>query len=119
METQKGIQAKFSDRAENLCGQTNLGELSWILKHSKIVCCNDSGGMHLATAMGVPVVAIFGMTDPQKTGPLGWASVVAAEGVKVSRAIPRESEEAVRALRSVKPERVYSALVELLAKVKR
>lgn len=99
----------------NLCGKTKLGELAFVLSKCRAVCSNDSGGMHLATAMGAPVVAVFGITDPGKTGPLGRSAIVAAEGVKASRAVPRESEEATRALRSVKPERVYGELRKLIA----
>lgn len=98
----------------NLCGKTKLGELAWILSKCRAVISNDSGGMHLSTAMGAPVVAIFGITDPEKTGPLGASKVVAAEGVRHARAIPRESEEATKALNSVKPDKVLKALKELL-----
>ena len=101
--------------AVNLAGKTKLFELASLIARSRGVCCNDSGGMHLATALGVPVVAIFGITDPSKTGPLGRSRVVAAKGVKVSRAIPRESPEATRALASIMPEQVAAALEELLA----
>ena len=101
--------------AVDLAGKTKLFELAALMARSKGVCCNDSGGMHLATALGVPVVAVFGITDPSKTGPLGRSRVVAASGVKVSRAIPRESAEATRALASVLPEQVAAALQELLA----
>jgi ADP-heptose:LPS heptosyltransferase len=71
--------------------------------------------MHLATAVGTPVVAVFGLTDPAKTGPLGRSRVVAADGVKVSRSIPRESKAATHALASVLPDRVFTALRELIA----
>lgn len=106
------LQAKVP--VKNLCGKTKLGELAWLLSKCCCVISNDSGGMHLATAMGAPVVAIFGITDPEKTGPLGASKVVAAEGVRHARAIPRESEEATTALKSVKPQRVLEALKELL-----
>ena len=55
---------------ENLCGKTNLIELSEILKSSKCLLCNDSGAMHLANALGVPVFAVFSSTSPEKTGPV-------------------------------------------------
>jgi heptosyltransferase-2 len=100
----------FPDAVLNLCGKTKLPELAGLLSRCRAVCCNDSGGMHLATAVGAPVIAVFGLTDPAKTGPLGRSAVVAAEGVKVSRSIPRESEAAIRALASVSPERVFDAL---------
>lgn len=110
-----GLLAAFPGRAENLCGRTDLATLCAILARVRAVCCNDSGGMHLATALGTPVVAIFGLTDPRKTGPLGRSLVVAAEGVEVSRSIARESEAAERALASIAPSRVASALREMLA----
>ena len=56
--------------SSNLCGKTNLVELSEIIKKSKCLFCNDSGAMHLANAIGLPVFAIFGSTSPQKTGPV-------------------------------------------------
>ena len=103
-----GVSKRFPDAVLNLCGKTGLPELAGLLSRCRAVCCNDSGGMHLATAVGAPVVAVFGLTDPGKTGPLGRSAVVAAEGVKVSRAIPRESEAATRALASVLPDRVFA-----------
>lgn len=111
----EAVAAGKAGAVTNLCGKTRLGELAFVLSKCRAVCSNDSGGMHLATAMGAPVVAVFGLTDPAKTGPLGRSAVVAAEGVKVSRAIPRESAAATRALLSVKPERVFKALQEVLA----
>ena len=55
---------------ENLCGKTNLIELYEILKSSRCLFCNDSGSMHLANALGVPVFAVFSSTSPEKTGPV-------------------------------------------------
>ena len=105
-----GVSKRFPDAVLNLCGKTGLPQLAGLLSRCRVVCCNDSGGMHLATAVGAPVVAVFGLTDPGKTGPLGRSAVVAAEGVKASRSIPRESEAATRALASVSPDRVFDAL---------
>ncbi len=101
-------------KAQDISGKTKLPELAAIMSKARLVCCNDSGGMHLATAMGVPVVAIFGITDPKKTGPLGTSRVVAADGVKVSRAIPRTSPVATKALRSITPQRVASSILDVL-----
>ena len=71
--------------------------------------------MHLASALGVPVVAVFGVTDPEKTGPVGpRAVVVRAEGVKAARAVRRDDPAAVSALLSVPAARVADALLGLL-----
>ena len=110
-----GVATRCPDAVLHLCGKTKLPELAGLLSRCRVVCCNDSGGMHLATAVGAPVVAVFGLTDPGKTGPLGHSRVVAAEGVKVSRAIPRESEAATRALASIPPDRVFAALQGILS----
>ncbi|MFL2911896.1 MAG: glycosyltransferase family 9 protein [Opitutales bacterium] len=55
---------------ENLSGKTNLDDLCKRLYDSKLLICNDSGAMHLANALGVPIVVIFGPTDPSVTGPI-------------------------------------------------
>ena len=108
------VAAGIGAEARNLAGQTRLPALAALLSQCAAVCCNDSGGMHLATAVDVPVVAVFGLTDPARTGPLGRARVIAPPGVRVSRAIPRHSPEAARALASITPERVAAALIEVL-----
>lgn len=102
--------------AINLAGRTNLAELAAALARCDVVICNDSGGMHLAAAMGVPVVAVFGITDPQKTGPLGLGHrIVGAEGVRQARDIPRRSAEAQRVLATIRVERVIEAAASVLA----
>jgi len=55
----------------NLAGKTDLGTLAELLRRSKVLLTNDSGPMHLAALLGVPVVALFGPTDPRLTGPFG------------------------------------------------
>ena len=61
-----------SNRVINLCGKTDLKELTAVIAGAKAVISNDSGPMHIAAALGKPVIAIFGPTDPAKTGPYGW-----------------------------------------------
>ena len=101
--------------ALNLAGRTALPELAGLLAGCRAVVSNDSGGMHLAAAAGTPVVAVFGVTDPEVTGPIGRAHrVVAAPGFVRSRAIPRQSREAERALQAVTVEDVYAAALAAL-----
>jgi heptosyltransferase-2 len=53
----------------NLCGQTSLRELMALLKPCRVLLTNDSGPMHVAAALGTPVVVPFGSTSPELTGP--------------------------------------------------
>jgi heptosyltransferase-2 len=53
----------------NLAGATSLGELCAGLKLCRVLLTNDSGPMHVAAALGTPVVALFGSTSPELTGP--------------------------------------------------
>ena len=52
-------------------GRTGLGDLLALLQRSGVLLTNDSGPMHLAAAVNVPTVALFGPTDPALTGPYG------------------------------------------------
>lgn len=111
-ETAKSI----GPAAENRAGKTSLAGFASELAGCSCVLCNDSGGMHLASASGVPVVAVFGCTDPEKTGPIGPnAKIVQAEGVRASRKISRDDPVAVAALASIDPARLVSAWRELSA----
>ena len=53
----------------NLAGRTTLRELCALLRACRVVLTNDTGPMHLAAAVGTPVVALFGSTSPELTGP--------------------------------------------------
>jgi heptosyltransferase-2 len=55
----------------NLMGRTDLRQLAGVLARCSAFVSNDSGAMHLAAAVGVPVTAIFGPTDERVTSPLG------------------------------------------------
>jgi heptosyltransferase-2 len=58
-------------RTVNLIGRTDLGQLAGAISRCSAFVSNDSGAMHLAAALGVPVVAIFGPTDERVTSPVG------------------------------------------------
>ncbi len=64
------IAAALGDRCENRIGKTNLSELMTELRACHALLTNDTGTMHLAAYLGVPVAAVFGSTDPGLTGPL-------------------------------------------------
>ena len=76
--------------AENRVGQTLLEEFMSTLAAAKLVVCNDSGAMHVASALDVPTVAIFGSTEPLLTGPMGKRAAVLRHHVPCSPCFLRE-----------------------------
>ena len=58
-------------RCVNLCGATTLTEMVEWIRLSDLLITNDTGPMHVAAALGKPVVALFGPTEPRRTGPYG------------------------------------------------
>lgn len=58
------------ERVSNRAGKTSLLNFASELTTCKTIVCNDTGGMHLANMLGVPLVAVFGPTNPIRTGPI-------------------------------------------------
>lgn len=109
------VAAGIGPAARSLAGETSLADWAALLEACDLVVCNDSGGAHVAAALGRPEVVIFGMTDPTRTAPLGdRCRIIRAEG-PCSRDIAREDPEAIKKLASITPERVYQAALECLA----
>ncbi len=76
------ITGQASIRPVNLAGTTTLLQLGAILKRCNLLVTGDTGPMHMATAVGTPVVALFGAADPARTGPVGEGHrVIQAEGI--------------------------------------
>ena len=69
-------EAATRKRVLNLIGRTDLSELMGLLACCRVLICGDSGAMHLAAAIGVPVTAIFGPTDDRLTAPVGSHKVL-------------------------------------------
>ncbi len=65
------ISAHLGGRGCNLSGQTTPSELAAVVAKCDLLIGIDSGPMHVAAAMGTPVVGLFGPTDPSRTGPQG------------------------------------------------
>jgi heptosyltransferase-1 len=60
----------------NLTGMTSLREAVGIIQRAKLAIGPDTGLMHIAAAVGTPVISLFGATDPRRTGPFGFADLV-------------------------------------------
>lgn len=107
------IAASLGENCTNLIGQTTLEELIRELRKCTLLLTNDTGTMHLATLLGVPVVAIFGSTEPTLTGPLGRRSVVVRHQVECSPCFLRECPLDFRCMKAVTAEEVARAAVIL------
>jgi heptosyltransferase-2 len=101
--------------ARLLSGETTLGELVGVLSRLRLLLTNDSGPMHLASALGVGVVAVFGSTDWRETSPAAGRYRLVREPVYCSPCLLRECPIDHRCMRRVSVERVAGAALEMLA----
>lgn len=79
------IASKLEGRIHNLAGRTSLPELGGLLKQMDLMVTVDSGPMHMAAALGIPVVAVFGPTFPERTGPYGSSHRVIKQGERLDQ----------------------------------
>ena len=108
------IATACGDNARSFAGSTTMRDWTAMLALCDAAVCNDSGGMHLAAAVGRPLVAVFGRTDPSVTGPLGGRSVIVQAEGGGRRDIARDDASAIAALAAIPPGRVFEALQPLL-----
>ncbi|MBI5632103.1 MAG: lipopolysaccharide heptosyltransferase II, partial [Nitrospirae bacterium] len=99
----------------NLSGRTALRELMAIIAESDVLVTNDSGPMHIGYAVGTPLVAIFGSTSPEHTGPVGRTDIVVRKSIACSPCFEREcSKNSLACMDLVTAEEVYTALRKLV-----
>ncbi|MBL7139916.1 MAG: lipopolysaccharide heptosyltransferase I [Planctomycetes bacterium] len=99
----------------DLTNRTTLKELAAVLAEARVMLTNDSGPMHVAAAVGTPVVAIFGPTNPARTGPYGPGHRILAGRAACSPCYRRQclydrGNAAMLCLTNITPEAVYEQL---------
>jgi heptosyltransferase-2 len=102
----------------NLAGQTTLGEFIDLAAACRLFLTNDSGAMHVASALAVPTVTVFGATDDTTTGPTGPLARVVREHAECSPCLLRECPIDHRCMTRVPAQRVVEAATDLLAETK-
>jgi heptosyltransferase-2 len=113
IETQLRAHVADSRHVVNVAGKTTLMELCELMKFCKLLLTNDTGPMHLAAALGTPLVAIFGSTSAELTGPLGKQCVVVHENVECSPCFLRECPIDFRCMDRITADRVTDAVLKL------
>jgi heptosyltransferase-2 len=99
--------------ARNLAGGTTLREFIDLAAVCRLFLTNDSGAMHVASALGVPTVAVFGATDDVTTGPTGPLARVVREHAECSPCLLRECPIDHRCMTRVSAERVTATAFQL------
>jgi heptosyltransferase-2 len=97
----------------NLAGETSLREFIDLASVCRLFLTNDSGAMHIASALGVPTVAVFGATDDTTTGPTGAFARVVREHAECSPCLLRECPIDHRCMTAVTVERTAAVAREL------
>jgi heptosyltransferase-2 len=111
----EAIAAQLGVRARVLCGETTLAGLVAILSRLRLLLTNDSGPMHLAAALGTPLVAVFGSTDWTETAPFGERARVVRADTECAPCLLRDCPIDHRCMTRVGVDEVAAAALSLLA----
>lgn len=109
------IEASLDGPVHNLAGALSLPETGGWLQTMDLLISNDSGPVHMAAALGVPCVVVFGPTDPRRTGPFGERHQVVFSDVPCRPCFSRKCRyPSVRCMEGVMPDSVYAAASSVL-----
>jgi lipopolysaccharide heptosyltransferase I len=103
------IVALSKGNAISLADKTALKELIEVIRNARFMVSNDSGPMHIAAALGIPVFAIFGPTDPLRTGPYGEGHTVIREDIPCAPCFKRTCSD-IKCMNNLSAEKVYEII---------
>jgi ADP-heptose:LPS heptosyltransferase len=100
----------------DFAGKTTMKELIALLRRLRLFITNDSGPMHLAAAVGTPVIVLFGPTDPARTGPYGNGHTILRSGIPCSPCFSRRCRNIVtmECMTAIHPQQVIESATKLL-----
>ena len=104
-------------RCLNLCGATSLPEMVEWIRRCDLLVTNDTGPMHAAAALGKPLVALFGPTEPRRTGPYGQLDNVLRMDLPCSPCLKSvcHFERPEECLRALTPAQVLGKICQIIA----
>jgi len=114
-ETGEGLNSSYFTQPSllNLAGRTNVRELISLISECDLLVTNDSGPMHISYAVRTPVVAIFGSTSPEHTGPVGKREVVIKKPLGCAPCFERECKKRhLRCMEMITADEVFDAVKE-------
>lgn len=97
----------------DLCGKTTLAQALALISCCRVFITNDSGLMHAASALAVPLVAIFGSTDPGRTGPLGRHSRVVQKPISCAPCLKTRCPRNRECMEAITVDEVFREVKEL------
>ena len=100
----------------NLAGKTNLQEAIYLISQCRLFISNDSGLMHIAGALNIPTVAIFGSTNPITTSPAGNKTTIVHQNVSCSPCLEETCPTDFRCMKLISVENVFTAAQNILNK---
>lgn len=100
----------------NLAGATKLREAMALMSQCSLFIANDSGLMHVAGALNLPLVAIFGSTNHITTAPLGARSLIVRHDIDCSPCLRKECHIDFRCMRSITVDDVFSSACDIVAR---
>ena len=108
VELAESIASSMTERPINMAGQTTLRQLAELISLANLFITNDSGPMHITNALRVPLIAIFGPTDPRVTGPFHQPSAVIKKEVSCWPCSYRECPFDHRCMMEIEPEEIFT-----------
>lgn len=109
IEAANTIVSLSQDKSLSLAGKTDLKELVEVIRHARFVVSNDSGPMHIAAALNIPVFAIFGPTDQTRTGPYGKGHTIIREDVTCAPCFKKTCND-MKCMNDLSVEKVYQLI---------
>ncbi len=110
----ENIQSLMKTPSVNLGGKTTLRDLAYLYQRSALLITTDSGPMHIAAAVGTPVIALFGPTDPLRTGPYGKGHLVIRRGLPCSPCFLKKCDS-MKCMSDISVDEVFHAVKEKLS----